>query len=47
MKSPEELTVLKVESETANNKLPALSDEDLEQVTGGFVDIEITLDQKS
>ena len=35
MKTKEELNALKEEAETASRKLHELSDEDLEQVTGG------------
>ena len=35
MKTKEELTQLKTEYETLNNKLKELSDEELEMVTGG------------
>ena len=36
MKTKEELTALKVEVETLNKKLHELTDEELEQVTGGY-----------
>ena len=42
MKTKEELNALKNEVETLNKKLADLSEEDLNQVTGG--DIEITFD---
>ena len=35
MKTKEELTQLKIEYETLNNKLKELSEEELEMVTGG------------
>ncbi len=37
MKSKEELTALKEEVEAVNEKLHELTDEELEQVAGGFV----------
>ena len=36
MKTPEELNTLKEEVETLNKKLAELSEEELEQVAGGF-----------
>ena len=36
MKTKEELNALKEEVETLNEKLHELTDEELEQVTGGF-----------
>lgn len=39
MKTKEELNALKEEVETLSKKLQALSDEELEQVTGGFTPI--------
>ena len=38
MKTPEELKELKEEVETLNKKLAELTDEELEQVTGGFIE---------
>ena len=45
MKTKEELEALKEEVETLNKKLAELTNEELEQVTGGWVyrDIEISL----
>ena len=37
MKAKEELTVLKEEVETLNKKLAELMEEDLAQVTGGYI----------
>ena len=41
MKTHEELNVLKEELEFVNRKLPALTEEELEQVTGGNIEQEI------
>ena len=41
MKTPEELTALKNEVEVLNQKLSALTEEELEQVTGGNIEQEI------
>ena len=38
MKTKEELSALKEEVETLNKKLAELSEEELEQVSGGYVD---------
>ena len=38
MKTKEELNALKEEVETVNEKLQGLTEEELEQVTGGFFD---------
>ena len=49
MKSKEELNALKEEVETLNKKLAELTNEELEQVTGGWVyrDIEISLESEN
>ena len=50
MKTKEELNALKVEVETVNKKLAELTDEELEQVTGGgwvYQDIEISLESEN
>ena len=39
MKTKEELNALKEEVETLNKKLAELTDEELEQVTGGLVPV--------
>ena len=41
MKTPEELKALKEEVETLNKKLAELTEEELEQVTGGNIEQEI------
>ena len=41
MKTKEELSALKEEVETLNKKLAELSEEELEQVSGGYVDHEL------
>ena len=41
MKTQEQLNVLKEEVETLNNKLAELTDEELEQVTGGSKKVDI------
>ena len=38
MKTPEELKELKEEVETLNKKLAELTDEELAQVSGGFIE---------
>lgn len=49
MKTKEELNALKEEVEALNKKLHELTDEELAQVTGGWVyqDIEITLESEN
>ena len=49
MKTAEELNVLKEEVETLNKKLHELTDEELAQVSGGWVyqDIEISLESEN
>ena len=49
MKTKEELNALKEEVETLNKKLAELTNEELEQVTGGWVyrDIEISLESEN
>ena len=50
MKTKEELNALKKEVEALNKKLAELSDEELEQVTGGdwvYKDIETSLDSEN
>ena len=49
MKSKEELTALKEEVENVNRKLHELSEEELAQVSGGWVyrDIEISLESEN
>ena len=44
MKSKKELNALKKEVETVNKKLAELSDEELEQVTGGEIHISYVID---
>ena len=45
MKTKEELNALKEEVETVNKKLAELTDEDLEQVTGGGVLVKTYTDE--
>ena len=49
MKTAEELNALKEEAETLNKKLAELTDEELAQVSGGWVyrDIEISLESEN
>ena len=49
MKTAEELNVLKEEVENVNRKLHELSEEELAQVSGGWVyqDIEISLESEN
>ena len=42
MKTKEELNALKKEAEALNKKLAELTDEELEQVTGGLIDGKVT-----
>lgn len=43
MKTKEELNVLKEEVETLSRKLHELTDEELEQVSGGLIKLDIEL----
>ena len=45
MKTREELNIIKEEVETLNKKLAELTDEDLEQVTGGGVLVKTYTDE--
>ena len=49
MKTKKELNALKEEAETLNKKLAELTDEELAQVSGGWVyqDIEISLESEN
>ena len=41
MKTKEELNALKEEVETLNKKLAELTDEELEQVSGGYMTVQV------